>query len=165
MTEKRFQHKHNVLGMQFICYDDKDILLGTFANNDGVEHIVDKLNELYEKTEQLEKELYQQEVSEQRKKEYDVIDKEEPRGQSVTYKGIPCTARTCVTRLNRLAEENKQLKAQLLYDGEEVCNICKYQYFVESRRCYIGQCEKGNEEYSKGTVSYCKDFKLKELSE
>ena len=43
-------------------------------------------------------------------KRYDVIDKEEPRGQSVTYDGIPCTARTCVTRLNRLTEENEQLK-------------------------------------------------------
>ena len=43
-------------------------------------------------------------------KRYDVIDKEEPRGQSVTYNGIPCTARTCVTQLNRLTEENEQLK-------------------------------------------------------
>ena len=43
---------------------------------------------------------------------YDVIDKEEPRGQSVTYDGIPCTARTCVTLLNRLTEENEQLKQQ-----------------------------------------------------
>ena len=45
-------------------------------------------------------------------KRYDVIDKEEPRGQSVTYNGIPCTARTCVTRLNRLTEENEQLKKE-----------------------------------------------------
>lgn len=43
-------------------------------------------------------------------KRYDVIDKLEPRGQSVTDGGIPCTARTCVTRLNRLTEENEQLK-------------------------------------------------------
>ena len=43
-------------------------------------------------------------------KRYDVINKEEPRGQSVTYDGIPCTARTCVTRLNRLTEENEELK-------------------------------------------------------
>ena len=47
------------------------------------------------------------------KRLYDVINKTEPRGQSVTYAGIPCTARTCVTRLNRLTEENKQLKQQL----------------------------------------------------
>lgn len=46
-------------------------------------------------------------------KRYDVIDKEEPRGQSVTYDGIPCTARTCVTRLNRLTEENEQLRNRL----------------------------------------------------
>lgn len=45
-------------------------------------------------------------------KRYDVIDKLEPRGQSVTDGGIPCTARTCVTRLNRLTEENEQLKKE-----------------------------------------------------
>ena len=47
------------------------------------------------------------------KRVYDVINKAEPRGQSVTYNGIPCTARTCVTRLNRLTEENEQLKKEL----------------------------------------------------
>ena len=31
---------------------------------------------------------------------YNIINKEEPRGQSVAWHGIPCTARTCVTRLN-----------------------------------------------------------------
>lgn len=48
-------------------------------------------------------------------KQYDVIDKEEPRGQSVTWEGIPCTARTCVTRLNRLTEENEQLKGEVAH--------------------------------------------------
>ena len=42
-------------------------------------------------------------------KRYDVIYEKEPRGQVVTDDGIPCTARTCCTRLNRLEEENKQL--------------------------------------------------------
>lgn len=54
---------------------------------------------------------------------YDIINKEEPRGQSVTYKGIPCTARTCVTRLNQLTEENRRLKkAEILanYRGEMI---------------------------------------------
>ena len=41
---------------------------------------------------------------------YDVVYGKEPRGQIVTDEGIPCTARTCVTRLNRLTEENEQLK-------------------------------------------------------
>jgi len=44
-------------------------------------------------------------------KRYDVIYEKEPRGQLVTYDGIPCTARTCCTRLNRLEEENKELKS------------------------------------------------------
>lgn len=43
-------------------------------------------------------------------KRYTVIDKEEPRGQSVADDGIPCTARHCCTNLNRLIEENEQLK-------------------------------------------------------
>ena len=47
------------------------------------------------------------------KRLYDVINKAEPRGQSVTYKGIPCTARHCCTNLNRLTEENEQLKEQI----------------------------------------------------
>lgn len=43
-------------------------------------------------------------------KRYDVIYEKEPRGQVVTDNGIPCTARTCCTRLNWLEEENKELK-------------------------------------------------------
>lgn len=43
-------------------------------------------------------------------KRYDVIYEKEPRGQLVTDNGIPCTARTCCTRLNWLEEENKKLK-------------------------------------------------------
>ena len=46
------------------------------------------------------------------KRLYGVIDKEEPRGQSVSYQGIPCTARHCCTNLNRLTEENEQLKEE-----------------------------------------------------
>ena len=46
-------------------------------------------------------------------KRYDVIYEKEPRGQVVTDNGIPCTARTCCTRLNWLEEENEQLKDAL----------------------------------------------------
>ena len=46
------------------------------------------------------------------KRLYDVIDKEEPRGQSVSYQGIPCTAKHCCTNLNRLTEENDQLRKE-----------------------------------------------------
>ena len=53
MTEKRFKHMLNRLGMQFICYDDVEVLLGTFADKDGVNHIVNKLNELSDENEQL----------------------------------------------------------------------------------------------------------------
>lgn len=42
-----------------------------------------------------------------------IIDKEEPRGQSVTLNGIPCTARTCVTELNRLTKENQRFRITL----------------------------------------------------
>ena len=57
MTEKRFKHKRNQLGMQFICYDDKTELLGTFADADGVNNIVTLLNDLSEENEQLKKQL------------------------------------------------------------------------------------------------------------
>ena len=32
MTKKRFRHMRNRLGMQFIGYDEKYVLLGTFAD-------------------------------------------------------------------------------------------------------------------------------------
>ena len=57
MTEKRFKHMLNRLGMQFICYDDMEVLLGTFADKDGVNHIVNKLNELNDENEQLKSEV------------------------------------------------------------------------------------------------------------
>lgn len=38
---------------------------------------------------------------------YTVINKEEPHGQSVAENGIPCTARYCVTQLNRLFRDNE----------------------------------------------------------
>ena len=56
MTAKRFTHKMNQLGMQFICYDDKAELLGTFADNIGVTNIVKLLNELHEENESLKEE-------------------------------------------------------------------------------------------------------------
>ena len=54
MTEnKRFKHMRNELGMQSICYDDKEELLGTFADAQGVHNIVEVLNQLSEENEQL----------------------------------------------------------------------------------------------------------------
>ena len=50
------------------------------------------------------------EVNNAENKRYDVIYEKEPRGQVVTDNGIPCTARTCCTRLNWLEEENTRLK-------------------------------------------------------
>ena len=43
---------------------------------------------------------------------YTVINRKEPRGQSVAENGIPCTARSCVTQLNRLSQENKELRTK-----------------------------------------------------
>ena len=59
------------------------------------------------------------------KRLYDVIDKAEPRGQSVTYEGIPCTARTCVTRLNILTEENKQLQKRVMILQDKLKGLMK----------------------------------------
>lgn len=63
--------------------------------------------------------------------------------------------------LNNLHEENQSLKAQLLYDGDDVCGICKHEYLAPSGDYFIGKCEKGHEECSKEDIIYCKDFELK----
>lgn len=45
---------------------------------------------------------------------YTVINKEEPRGQSVAENGIPCTARQCVTQLNGLFRDNEKLELKII---------------------------------------------------
>ena len=57
MTEKRFKHTQNRLGMQFISYDDTDVLLGTFADAEGITHIVELLNTQHEENTKLKAEL------------------------------------------------------------------------------------------------------------
>ena len=44
---------------------------------------------------------------------YTVINKNEPRGQSIAENGIPCTAKYCVAELNRLFQDNEKLEARL----------------------------------------------------
>ena len=67
-------------------------------------------------------------------KRFTVIDKEEPRKQSVAEKGIPCSARHCCTRLNRLTEENEQLKQDGFY----------WSQTAEARRKEIDKLRKDN---------------------
>lgn len=45
---------------------------------------------------------------------YTVINREEGRGQSVAENGIPCTARYCVTQLNRLSHNNEKLEKEVI---------------------------------------------------
>lgn len=45
---------------------------------------------------------------------YTVINKEEPRGQSVAENGIPCTAIHCVTQLNGLFQINEKLELKII---------------------------------------------------
>lgn len=45
---------------------------------------------------------------------YTIINKEEGRGQSVAENGIPCTARHCVTQLNRLFHDNEKLELEII---------------------------------------------------
>ena len=54
----------NRLGMQFIGYDEKYVLLGTFADAEGVKYIVDLLNDLNDENEHIKntiKEAYNNE--------------------------------------------------------------------------------------------------------
>ena len=57
-------------------------------------------------------------------------------------------------------EENEQLKQQLLYDGDDVCGICKHEYLTPCGDYFIGKCKKGHEECSKKDIKYCEDFEL-----
>lgn len=98
---------------------------------------------------------------------YDVIDKEEPRGQSVSYQGIPCTARHCCTNLNRLTEENEQLKErneklikkldrleqyiETIFNNESF--VCKH-LDIEEVQFY---CER-NQDYCSPTCAYRKCY-------
>ena len=60
-------------------------------------------------------------------------------------------------------KENEQLKAQLLYAGDGVCNICKHQCLVKSGKYFVARCKKEHEECSKVDLQYCEDFE-KELN-
>lgn len=81
------------------------------------------------------------------KRLYDVIDKEEPRGQSVSYQGIPCTARHCCTNLNRLTEENEQLKKE-------------YKIAINEMVTDYKKLEKENEQLKKENNDYEKQFRI-----
>lgn len=66
-----------------------------------------------------------------------------------------------VELLNRLNDENERLKQQLLYDGDDVCDICKHEYLVPWDNYFISKCKKGHEECSKEDIEYCEDFESK----
>lgn len=83
-----------------------------------------------------------------KKRLYDVIDKAEPRGQSVTYDGIPCTARTCVTRLNILTEENENLKKHI----RELQRHCKRLENENIRTCSLIKEAYNNERTEMGRM-------------
>lgn len=63
-------------------------------------------------------------------------------------------------QISDLKEENERLKQQLLYDGDDVCGICKHEYLVPSGDYFIGKCKKGHKECSKEDIKYCEDFEL-----
>ena len=73
-------------------------------------------------------------------KRFTVINKEEPRGQSVADNGIPCTARHCVTNLNRLHEENQRLLSanqKLTDENTAILNTIRTTY--QNERTNIGR--------------------------
>lgn len=62
--------------------------------------------------------------------------------------------------INKLKEENKQLRQQLLYEGDNVCSICKHEYLVPTGDYFIAKCKKEHKECSKKDIKYCEDFEL-----
>lgn len=62
---------------------------------------------------------------------YNVINKEEPHGQSVAENGIPCAAKYCVAQLNRLSQDNEKLEARLKLLSDYT------EYFTQQINCSI----------------------------
>lgn len=62
---------------------------------------------------------------------YTVINRKEPRGQSVAENGIPCTTKYCVTELNRLSQDNEKLEARLKLLSDYT------EYFTQQINCSI----------------------------
>lgn len=72
------------------------------------------------------------------------------------------TANIFCKELNKIYEENQELKAQIKYK-DNICRICKYSYLIESGKYYIAKCNKRHEKCSKEDVKYCEDFKKKKI--
>lgn len=73
---------------------------------------------------------------------YTVINKEEPRGQSVVKNGIPCTARYCVAELNRLFQDNEKLGLESKLKSIEFvlkCNERKLDKEFSKKETHIGK--------------------------
>ena len=86
---------------------------------------------------------------------------------AVLYKNCVQKDRRWLKRIKRVEDEleesikeNERLKQQLLYDGDDVCGICKHEYLVPSGDYFIGKCKKEHKECSKEDIKYCEDFEL-----
>ncbi|MFR3376097.1 MAG: hypothetical protein ACLTQR_03780 [Methanobrevibacter smithii] len=62
---------------------------------------------------------------------YTIINKKEPRGQSVAENGIPCTAKYCAAQLNRLSQDNEKLEARLKLLSDYT------EYFTQQINCSL----------------------------
>ena len=133
MTDKRFTVPKN-----YRCIQD-NLTKEHYLCEDKTEalNLTYLLNELYEENKQLKTQL--QNTSDQRDE---------------FHRG----ARENANRVGKLKKEIEQLKARLLYDGDDVCGICKHEYLVPSGDYFIGKCKKGHKECSKEDIKYCEDF-------
>lgn len=166
MSEKRFTWKTEKL--QHL--DDEVIIVVDNANKEWKGHvlnIVDKLNELAEDNEQLRK--YNGQLKERLERingGYGHLTYR--RGLTANEWLIESQERELEKKneqISDLNDENERLRQQLLYDGDDVCDICRHEYLVPSGDYFIGKCEKGHKECSTEDIEYCEDFELKELSE
>lgn len=75
---------------------------------------------------------------------YTIINKEEPRGQSVAENGIPCTARHCVTQLNGFIRDNEKLGLEIESKLKSIkfvlkCSEGKLDKELSKKEIYIGK--------------------------
>lgn len=99
------------------------------------------------------------------KKRFKAIDENIWQGNEIwCVAGGKHCADVIATAMNEIINENEQLQ-QYIYDnlGEDICDVCSYQYLEKLDEYYVAKCKKGYDNCSKGTVIHCKDFKFKEL--
>lgn len=161
MTKKRFKHH-----MGLIC-EKRDEEYYSFT----IKEVCDLLNALYEENQALKSDRvrYEEEcrldVFKELSEENEQL-KETIKTQNFNYKNAKGIIYSSEHQIQRLQDENEQLKSQLYCDDEEgICNICKHHYLVKDDEAELGyynsRCKMGHYECARISLKHCDDFELR----